>query len=235
MKKYLTLKETIKDWPLEIRPRERLWSQGSGALSDIELLAILISTGIKEKSAMDIASGILTKHNLSQLVDFSPEQLNKILGLGKAKVTRILAALELARRLQINKFFTNPFIYSPQDIADLFIPILKHEKKEQFFIVLLDTKNRFIGKHLISLGSLNSSIVHPREVFRPAVQDSANSIILIHNHPSGDTSPSPDDIVITRQLIAVGKLIEIPVTDHLIIGDNSYCSLQQTTDLWDKC
>lgn len=233
MKKYL-VKETIKDWPSEIRPRERLWNNGPAALSDVELLAILISTGIKDKSAMDIARDILIKHNLSQLIDFSPEELNKISGLGRAKVSKILAALEISKRLQINIFFTNPFINSPGDIANLFIPILKNEKKEQFFTVLLDTKNRFIGKYLISLGSLNASIVHPREVFRPAIKDSANSVILVHNHPSGDTTPSSYDLDITRQLIITGKVIDIPVIDHIIIAYNSYCSLQQTTDLWDK-
>jgi len=232
MKKYLKTKETIKDWPIESRPRERLWNNGVAALSDIELLAILISTGIKQKSAVDIARNILTEYYLSQLLDFSPQQLNKIAGLGKAKVTRILAALELSKRLQINNFFTNPCINSPEDVANLFMPILRNEKKEQLFVVILDTKNRFISKYLISLGTLNASIVHPREVFRPAVKDSANSIILVHNHPSGDSSPSPYDIDITKQLIIVGKLIEILLIDHIIIGNNSYCSLYQTTDLW---
>lgn len=234
MKRYKAVKETIKDWPAQIRPRERLWNYGVEALSDVELLAILISTGIKEKTAVDIAYDILKKHNFSQLLDFSPEQLNKILGLGKAKVTRILAALEISKRLQINKFFSNPFINSPEDVATLFMPLLKNEKKEQFFTVLLDTKNRFINKYLISLGSLNEASIHPREVFRPAIKDGANSVILVHNHPSGDTSPSSDDIDITRQLIVVGRLIETSVVDHVIIGNNSYCSLYQTTDLWDK-
>jgi len=194
-------------------------------LSDAELIAILLRTGTKEKSVVSIGQELLSKENLATLASKSVAALQKNKGIGKDKAATLAAAFEIARRiLSQQKTLSDKKITSPQDIAEEFIPILRDEIKEQFIVVCLSTSNKIIRKEIISIGNLNSSIVHPREVFKVAVENNAASIILIHNHPSGNPEPSSEDISITKKLVEAGKMMEIPVYDHIIIAGNNYTS-----------
>lgn len=194
-------------------------------MSDAELIAILLRTGTKEKSVVSIGQELLSKENLATLASKSVAALQKNKGIGKDKAATLAAAFEIARRiLSQQKTLSDKKITSPQDIAEEFIPILRDEIKEQFIVVCLSTSNKIIRKEIISIGNLNSSIVHPREVFKVAVENNAASIILIHNHPSGNPEPSSEDISITKKLVEAGKMMEIPVYDHIIIAGNNYTS-----------
>ena len=216
----------VKDLPLDDRPREKLLLRGAQNLSDAELVAILLRTGKKGKSVISIAQEILIKEgNLSSLASKSIESLVKNEGIGNDKAATLLAAFEISRRIQSqSKWFSNKKITSPQDIADIFVPLLRDEVKERFIVVCLNSANKIIKFEIISIGNLNSSIVHPREVYKVAIDSLAASIILIHNHPSGNTEPSNEDISITRKIVEAGKIIDIPVFDHLIIAGNNYVS-----------
>lgn len=194
-------------------------------MSDAELIAILLRTGTKEKSVVSIGQELLSKENLATLASKSVAALQKNKGIGKDKAATLAASFEIARRiLSQQKTLSDKKITSPQDIAEEFIPILRDEIKEQFIVVCLSTSNKIIRKEIISIGNLNSSIVHPREVFKVAVENNAASIILIHNHPSGNPEPSSEDISITKKLVEAGKMMEIPVYDHIIIAGNNYTS-----------
>lgn len=194
-------------------------------MSDAELIAILLRTGTKDKSVVSIGQELLSKENLATLASKSVAALQKNKGIGKDKAATLAAAFEIARRiLSQQKTLSDKKITSPQDIAEEFIPILRDEIKEQFIVVCLSTSNKIIRKEIISVGILNSSIVHPREVFKVAVENNAASIILIHNHPSGNPEPSNEDISITKKLVEAGKMMEIPVFDHIIIAGNNYTS-----------
>ena len=216
----------VKDLPLDDRPREKLLLRGAQNLSDAELVAILLRTGKKGKSVISIAQEILIKEgNLSSLASKSIESLVKNEGIGNDKAATLLAAFEISRRIQSqSKWFSNKKITSPQDIADIFVPLLRDEVKERFIVVCLNSANKIIKYEIISIGNLNSSIVHPREVYKVAIDSLAASIILIHNHPSGNAEPSNEDISITRKIVEAGKIIDIPVFDHLIIAGNNYVS-----------
>ena len=216
----------VKDLPLDDRPREKLLLRGAQNLSDAELVAILLRTGKKGKSVISIAQEILIKEgNLSSLASKSIESLVKNEGIGNDKAATLLAAFEISRRIQSqSKWFSNKKITSPQDIADIFVPLLRDEVKERFIVVCLNSANKIIKYEIISIGNLNSSIVHPREVYKVAIDSLAASIILIHNHPSGNTEPSNEDISITRKIVEAGKIMDIPVFDHLIIAGNNYVS-----------
>ena len=194
-------------------------------MSDAELIAILLRTGTKDKSVVSLSQELLSKENLATLASKSVAALQKNKGIGKDKAATLAAAFEIARRiLSQQKTLSDRKITSPQDIAEEFIPILRDEIKEQFIVVCLSTSNKIIRKEIISVGNLNSSIVHPREVFKVAVENNAASIILIHNHPSGNPEPSNEDISITKKLVEAGKMMEIPVFDHIIIAGNNYTS-----------
>lgn len=194
-------------------------------MSDAELIAILLRTGTKDKSVVSLSQELLSKENLATLASKSVAALQKNKGIGKDKAATLAAAFEIARRiLSQQKTLSDRKITSPQDIAEEFIPILRDEIKEQFIVVCLSTSNKIIRKEIISVGNLNSSIVHPREVFKVAVENNAASIILIHNHPSGNPEPSNEDISITKRLVEAGKMMEIPVFDHIIIAGNNYTS-----------
>ena len=184
-------------------------------------MSLIIST-----SSNLIAQEILIKEgNLSSLASKSIESLVKNEGIGNDKAATLLAAFEISRRIQSqSKWFSNKKITSPQDIADIFVPLLRDEVKERFIVVCLNSANKIIKYEIISIGNLNSSIVHPREVYKVAIDSLAASIILIHNHPSGNTEPSNEDISITRKIVEAGKIIDIPVFDHLIIAGNNYVS-----------
>lgn len=219
---------TIKDLPLEERPREKLKQYGAGALSNTELLAVLLRTGSARESAVQLAARILARSGgLKALPDLSLEELEEIRGVGTAKAVMIKAALEIGRRLATTPREETWSITSPRQAAQLFMEDLRYEKKEHFKVLLLNTKNHVISREEISIGSLNASIVHPREIFGSALKKSAASLILVHNHPSGDPQPSQEDLEVTRRLVEAGSILGIAVRDHLIIGDGCYFSFKE--------
>ena len=218
----------IKDIIKEERPRETLLKKGETYLSDSELLAILINNGTRDKSAITLAREIIeTSDGIRNLSNITVEELSKIKGIGLAKACRIISALELGRRVSVASEMQKFKISSPQDIGNVYMEELRYKKKEIFRVVLLNTKNVIIGSKDISEGSLNASIVHPREVFLEAINKSANKMILMHNHPSGDPTPSSEDINITKRLISAGQIVGIEILDHVIIGDGSFYSFKE--------
>jgi DNA repair protein RadC len=219
-------KLTVKELPLDDRPREKLLLRGAQSLSDAELVAILLRTGKKGKSVIEIARELISSEgNLAMLATKTVDSLQLISGIGKDKAAALAAAFELSRRiLSQPKWLANKKITSPLDIAEIFIPILRDDNKEKFIVVCLNSANKVIKHETISIGNLNSSVVHPREVFKVAIDNSAASIILIHNHPSGNPEPSNEDIRITKKIAETGKIMEIPVFDHLIIAGETYTS-----------
>lgn len=218
----------MKDIDATQRPREKMHLYGVQTLSEGELLAILISTGSKESSAIDLGDTIVKEAGgVRELGDLNLNVLQKIKGIGPAKATTIFAAIELSKRISKTKHKERFTVDSPDSLAGVFMEEMRYEKKEKVKVLLLDTKNKIIGDIQISEGSLNSSIVHPREVFREAVLRSANRIVLVHNHPSGDPEPSIEDIKLTNRIVEAGKIMGIELLDHIIIGDGVYCSLRQ--------
>ena len=218
----------IKDIIKEERPRETLLKKGETYLSDSELLAILINNGTRDKSAITLAREIIeTSDGIRNLSNITVEELSKIKGIGLAKACRIISALELGRRVSVASEMQKFKISSPQDIGNVYMEELRYKKKEIFRVVLLNTKNVIIGSKDISEGSLNASIVHPREVFLEALKKSANKMILMHNDPSGDPTPSSEDINITKRLISAGQIVGIEILDHVIIGDGSFYSFKE--------
>jgi DNA repair protein RadC len=226
MKTSESKKFTVKELPPDDRPREKLLLRGPQSLSDAELVAILLRTGKKGKSVIDIARELISAEgNLAMLATKTVASLQKISGIGKDKAATLAAAFELSRRiLSQPKWFSNKKITSPQDIADIFIPVLRDDNKEKFLVVCLNSANKIIKHEVISIGNLNSSVVHPREIFKVAIDNSAASIILLHNHPSGNPEPSNEDIRITKKIVETGKIMDIPVFDHLIIAGETYTS-----------
>lgn len=219
----------MKELPPEDRPREKMINNGAAVLTDSELLAILIGSGTKEKSALDIARDLTAEggmlRNLATARDV--KELAKMKGLGLAKAATIIAALELGRRVALAEPQSRDSITSPEDGVALLMPRLRYETKEHFLVVLLNSKNKVLQIEQISEGSLNSSVVHPREVFMPAVLHHAAAILAAHNHPSGDPTPSKEDKDLTKTLAEAGKYMGIPVLDHIIIGDASYFSFKE--------
>lgn len=224
-------KSTIKEMALDCQPRERLIKHGAAYLSESELLAIIINTGYKYKgrtvTAIDLANTLLSYYTIEELINVSTIQLQKIPGIGKAKAASIKAAFELSRRVAMIRKEDKYCIMGPESAANYLIPLLRFHKQENFVVLLLDAKNNVIRYSKIHLGTVNSSIVHPREVFKEAITHSAVSCIVAHNHPSGDTTPSKEDLLVTKRLIEVGELIGIRVVDHIIIGNNDYLSLKE--------
>lgn len=220
---------TIKDLPLNERPREKLIKYGVGSLSNAELIAVIIRTGYLEDTAIDLANRLISidSSGISFLSHAEVEELTAIKGIGHCKAAQIIAAVELGKRISSRGGQDKLRVDSPLVIAELLMEEMRYLKREHFKIAILDTKNQIISIQDISVGNLNSSIVHPREVFNIAIKRSANSIILVHNHPSGDPTPSTEDINITHRLIDAGDIIGIKVLDHIIIGDNKYISFKQ--------
>lgn len=216
----------VKDIPLDDRPREKLLLRGQQNITDAELLAILLRTGTKGISVVEMAQNLVNKYrNLAQLALQSAESLQNNLGIGKDKAVTLVAAFEISRRVESqSKWFYDKAITSPAEVAKIFIPILRDELKEKFIVVSMNAANKIIRYNIISTGNLTSSIVHPREVFKVAIENNSANIILIHNHPSGNCEPSNDDIRTTRKLVDAGKLLDIEVFDHIIIADNNYMS-----------
>ena len=219
----------IREMRAEERPRERMQHHGPGALSHAELLAILLRTGTKDESSVHLAQRILNESGgLRRLAESEWEELTRIRGIGPAKALQLQAAIELGRRVARSRLPDTVKITCPQDAANLLMEELRHLKEEHFVCLFLDTKNQVIGRQTLSIGSLNASIVHPREVYRAAIRRSSASILCAHNHPSGDPTPSPEDIALTRRLSEAGELLGVELLDHLVIGDNRYTSLKET-------
>lgn len=218
------VKKIIKNIPKIDRPREKLIQYGPEKLSNSELLALLLRSGNKEINAIELARKILKKFGAKELPNLNFKDLKKIPGLGPAKACEIVACFELGKRLLKDKkaqiFLTPKEIW--EELRDL-----RNHKKEHFVIFYLDSRNQEIKRETISIGSLNANLVHPREVFEPAVRNLAAQIILAHNHPSGDPTPSEDDLEITKRLIESGKILGIEVIDHIIVAKNNFFSFKE--------
>lgn len=199
---------------------------GPQSLSEAELIAILLRTGRKGKSVISIAYDLINKEtNLTRLATRSLAWLQQTDGIGKDKAATLLAAFEISRRIQKQvKWLHEVKITSPKDVADIYVPTLKDELKENFYILCLSSSNKIMREEKISIGSLNASVVHPREIFKVAIENSSASIICVHNHPSGNPEPSNEDISITKKLVEAGKLLDIPLFDHIIIAGSNYTS-----------
>lgn len=218
----------IKNVPKEDRPRERMLRHGPRHLSNQEILAILIGSGTKDESVMSVANFVLMHFDgLKLLRDATIEELISVKGIGTAKGLIILSAIELGKRMNEYKPNDKYVIRSPDDGADFIMEEMRNLQQEHFVVLFLNTKNQIIHRQTIFIGSLNASIVHPREVYREAVKRSAASIIVAHNHPSGDPAPSQEDIQVTRRLVESGKIVGIELLDHLIIGDRKFVSLKE--------
>lgn len=218
----------IRDVPEEERPRERLINKGSHSLSNQELLAIILRTGTMNESVLQVAQRLLQHfEGLRLLKNASIEELTTIKGIGTAKAIQILASLELGQRIMQLHPDEKYTIRSPEDGANYVMEELRFLTQEHFVAVYLNTKNEVIHKQTVFIGSLNASIVHPREVFNEAIRRSANSVICFHNHPSGDPSPSREDIEVTKRLAESGRLLGIDLLDHIVIGDKQYVSLKE--------
>ncbi len=218
----------IKDWPVADRPREKLLSTGSASLSDTELLALILRSGHAGSgtSALDLARQLLTRFGtIRVMVSASAVELCKITGIGPAKAAEILALGELARRFATTPLPPGTRFTSSREVFEHFHERLRDRKKEVFLALLLDSKNRVLREIQVSEGSLNASIVHPREVFQPVIRESAAAVLFVHNHPSGDPEPSREDLDLTARLRDAGALMGVRVLDHIIIGSGRYISL----------
>ena len=216
---------TIKQWPRNERPRERLLDEGPSSLSDGQLLAILLRTGRENATAVDLALDLLKRsEGLRGLPSLTFSELSALPGIGPAKAAQVMAAIEVGRRSMGSILRRGIKVRGSREIFDHYYPSFKALKQEVFKALLLDTKHRVLIDLTVSAGSLNQTIVHPREVFGPAIREAAAAVIVIHNHPSGDPTPSPEDIELTHRLIKAGEIIGIKIIDHLVIGDHRYVS-----------
>jgi DNA repair protein RadC len=216
----------IKDLPKVDRPREKLIAKGPSALKKVELLAILLRTGIKNKNVIQIAEDVLGSYGAKRLLDASYNELRNIYGVGPTKAVQILAALELGKRLYKEKIEKEVYIHTPSDVLKE-VYHLKENKRENFVLLCLDARNKLIYKETVSIGTLTASLVHPREVFEPAIRAFAAQIVIVHNHPSGDPEPSEDDLMITKRLVAAGKIMGIEINDHIIVSKNNIFSFKE--------
>lgn len=220
--------KSLSSVPVVELPRERMMNQGLDALSNVELIAILLRTGSSGESVMNLANRVLGQvGGIREFLDTSLEELIKVKGIGTAKAIQLLAGIELGRRVAKTTPQERWAIRSPEDVSKLMMEEMRHLTQEHFVCLFLNTKNQVIAQHTIFIGSLNSSIVHPREVFKEAIRRSSASIICLHNHPSGDPTPSKEDIEVTKRLISVGQIVGIDMLDHVIIGDGRFCSLRE--------
>lgn len=213
----------IKDLPKIDRPREKLEKYGPDKLSDAELLAVLLRTGVKGLNVIELAKKILRKFSQGKLIKAEFTELKKTFGLGSAKACEIIACMELGRRLLKDKKVE--LILAPRDVWEN-LKDIRDNKKEHFIVFYLDTRNQKIKREVISVGTLNANLVHPREVFEPAIYQTAAQILIAHNHPSGDIKPSDDDLAVTKRLLEAGKILGIEIIDHVIVSENSFLSLK---------
>lgn len=220
----------VRDLPVDERPRERLLSEGAASLSNTELLAVLLRTGVKNDSALRVAEKVLAlykERGLAAITQMSAKELSSIKGVGMAKAATILAAVELGRRLALKAAEARTVVHGPADAASYVMPRFRFERREHFAVLLLNAKNHILALKTISVGTLTSSVVHPREVFQAAIEQSAASVILVHNHPSGDPAPSGEDLAVTRRMVEAGEIMDIPVLDHVIVGYDKFISLKE--------
>jgi len=228
MKDHKTHSHSIRDLPAADQPRERLANLGVSALTSGELLAILLRVGIQGENVIRLAERLLkTFDGLHGLHSASVQELSEIKGVGLAKAAQIKAALELGHRMNLESLVNKPLINSPDDVSALLMHSLSASKQEELWVLNLDTRNRVLSMKRLYVGSLNHSTVRISEVFESAVRLRANGIIVVHNHPSGDPSPSPEDIQLTKGLIQAGDLLDIKLLDHIIMGCEGYVSLKQ--------
>ena len=222
----------IKYLPEDERPREKCFSRGAESLSNSELIALLINSGTREKSAIALAEEILSLDDsgIGYLRESSPQELMSVKGIGRSKAVRLAAAAELGKRIAQRPAKVSPVIRSEEDVISLFMEDMRHEKREIFKALLLDAKGAVISAETISIGELTSTLVHPREVFSRAVKKSAAAVIFVHNHPSGDPSPSREDVTTTERLRACGSILGIRVLGHFVIGDGRYASIETNVD-----
>jgi DNA repair protein RadC len=219
---------TIKDLPAEERPRERLLALGAEKVSNAELLAVILRTGTRSDSALDLAQAILARAGqLRELPYLTVEELMELKGVGPAKAVQVKAALELGRRMVVASRGYNVDITSPEDVFHYMKEEMRYLEQEEFRIILLNIKNKVLGVETVFRGGLNSSIVHPREIFRLALRRSAASMILLHNHPSGDPTPSAEDISITRRLVDAAEIMGVHILDHIVMGEGRFLSFRE--------
>ncbi|WP_448380240.1 RadC family protein [Gloeomargarita sp.] len=229
----------ICDLPTTERPRERLLQQGAAALGTGELLAILLGTGSGQLSAVGLGQYLLQtlgQHQqdaLAVLRDIKPAELMAIPGIGPAKATTILAAIELGKRVFLSRPLERTPIDSPELAAMALAPELMWADTERFGLLLLDVKHRLLATRVLTIGTATETLAHPREIFREAIRLGATRLVVGHNHPSGNLTPSPADLELTRQLLQCSQILDMPLLDHLILGQGNYCSLRRTTALWD--
>ncbi|HXX62162.1 MAG TPA: DNA repair protein RadC [Bacteroidota bacterium] len=215
------------------RPRDKLFRYGPATLSDAEVLALLVRSGNGRRSALDLALGVLERdRSLRRTARRNVRELMRVKGIGEANAAGILAAFELGRRVQAEAAVHPRPIRSPEDVARLMVPRLRDLMQEVFYVLILDANNALRAEIEISRGTLNASVVHPREVFKVAIDHVAASVIVVHNHPSGNPEPSREDVEITRQLAEAGKIVGIPLHDHLIVAGEGYTSLAQRGDVF---
>ena len=218
----------IRQLPEDERPREKLLREGRDKLSTAEVLAILIGSGGADRSALEIATNLLTMDSRGSafLGECRPEEMMSVKGIGRAKACEILAAVELGKRIAACPREERRVISTSADIADVVMEKMRYYRKEHFVCMLINVKGEIIEESCISIGDLCSSVTHPREVFVDAVRRSAGSVVFIHNHPSGDPTPSEADVATTKRLIEAGQILGIPVLDHIVIGDGEYVSMK---------
>lgn len=214
--------------PINKRPREKLIKYGSKSLNTEELIALIIRTGNKSDTAIDLANNLMHKtKGLKGIIDYTPEEFMQYKGIGKAKSTQLCAVVELSKRINQSKLREKINLNTPKEVVSLLMSEMRHLKQEHLYAILMDIKNKMIAKVLITKGGLANSVVHPREVFKKAIKKSCASLIVVHNHPSGDPTPSKNDIKITKRLSSAGKILGIELLDHVIIGDGKYVSLKE--------
>ncbi len=220
---------TIKDLPDSEKPYEKFLKYGAGSLSDAELLAVIIKSGTSGARSVDVARHLLNtgQRNLLNLYDISYKEMTKIRGIGKVKAIQLKCVAELSKRITETKYHNEICLDHPESVAIYFMEKLRHERREHLMACMFDSKCRLIGEHLLSLGSIDSSIVSPREIFRAALACNAVHLILVHNHPSGVPEPSGADDIVTEQIAQCGRLMGILLSDHIIIGDRSYYSYRE--------
>lgn len=231
---------TIKDWPAQDKPRERLFERGASALSDAELIAILLGTGSNRQTAVELSQRMLSLSeerygtSLGFLNGVTPQELEELSGVGPAKVARLKAGVELGKRLyRISGSPGTLFaIRGGKDVYEYVRADMEGLDREHFAVILLNARNQVLSKEVVSVGSLDASIVHPREIFKDSIRRNAAAIVLAHNHPSGDPTPSDEDLEVTRRLARSGRLLGIEVMDHVVVGRSSFVSIRETCPGW---
>ena len=219
---------SVQHLPVTERPRERMMRFGPESLSAAELIAIILGSGTKSMPVLQLAQEILIRFgSLSRLADATIEELCQIKGVGLAKAIQLRATFNLGIRASKNAILPKIKIDHPSQVYQLVKDELQHEKREHFIVILLDIKGCVICHQVVAIGTLSNALVHPREVFYPAIRHKAANLILVHNHPSGDLTPSPQDYEVTRQLIEVGQIMGMPISDHLIISERGFLSMRQ--------